>query len=208
LSGLQSDESAAPNPDAVGIEGGASATFVSFLRQGFLHVLPLGLDHILFVLGLFLLSREWRPLLWQVTMFTLAHTLTLGLATLGGFSVSPAIVEPVIAASIAVVALENIFHAKYTPWRLGIVFAFGLVHGLGFAGALQDLALPATSLLVGLLGFNVGVEFGQLAIVSLALAATFWVKPEKVYRKLLAIPGSVLIALAGTWWTVERILFH
>jgi hypothetical protein len=88
------------------------------------------------------------------------------------------------------------------------VFAFGLVHGLGFAGALQDLALPATSLLVGLLGFNVGVEFGQLAIVSLALAATFWVKPEKVYRKLLAIPGSVLIALAGTWWTVERILFH
>jgi hypothetical protein len=141
-------------------------------------------------------------------MFTLAHTLTLGIATLGGFSVSPAIVEPVIAASIAVVALENIFHAKYTPWRLGIVFAFGLVHGLGFAGALQDLALPATSLLVGLLGFNVGVEFGQLAIVSLALAATFWVKPEKVYRKLLAIPGSVLIALAGTWWTVERILFH
>lgn len=138
-------------------------------------------------------------------MFTLAHTLTLGLATAGGFSVPGSIVEPVIAASIAVVAAENLFHPKYTPWRLVVVFAFGLVHGLGFAGALEDLSLPPASLLAGLLGFNIGVEFGQLAVVGLALAATFWMKPEKVYRKCLVIPGSVIIGLTGVWWTLERI---
>ena len=195
----------APTTGSVGVSGGRWDTFVDFIRQGFVHVIPLGWDHILFVLGLFLLSRQWQPLLLQVTTFTVAHTLTLGLATLGRLSVPGAIVEPVIAASIAVIALENIFRPKYSPWRLAVVFVFGLVHGLGFAGALQELNLPAASLVVGLLGFNLGVEFGQIAVISVAWLATRWLRREDLYRKWVAVPASVAIAGFGLWWTVQRI---
>jgi hypothetical protein len=179
-------------------------SFVTFLRQGFVHVVPMGLDHILFVLGLFLLSRDLRPLIYQVTCFTVAHTLTLGLATLGWVNAPASVVEPVIALSIAVVALENIFHPRYTHWRLLIVFAFGLIHGLGFAGALSELDLPTGSLIVGLLGFNVGVECGQLAVIALALLATFGVRDSKKYRRYVVIPGSLIIASMGLWWFVQR----
>jgi len=133
-----------------------------------------------------------------------AHTLTLGLATLGLVKVSPAIVEPIIAGSIAVVALENIFQPNYSHWRLLVVFVFGLIHGLGFAGALADLGLTQGSLVAGLLGFNVGVEIGQLAVISCALLATFWVKDPAVYRRFVVIPGSLLITITGIWWMIER----
>ncbi len=207
LTAMQASSPDAPLPGAVGVESGAGGwwrTFWQFLRQGFLHVVPEGLDHILFVLGLFLLSRDWRALLWQVSTFTVAHTLTLALATLGWVSVPASVVEPIIAGSIAVVALENIFHPRYTPWRLILVFIFGLVHGLGFAGALKELQLPTSSLIVGLLGFNVGVEFGQLAVISIALAATFWLRNPSVYRKAVVVPGSIAIASMGLWWMAER----
>ena len=184
------------------------ATLGTFLRQGFVHVVPLGLDHILFVLGLFFLSREWRPLLYQVTMFTLAHTITLGMATMGLVSVSGSIVEPIIAASIAFIAIENIYRPKYTHWRLLVVFIFGLIHGLGFAGALSELSLPPASLVIGLLGFNIGVEFGQLAVIGIAFAATAWLKEEKQYRDWVVVPGSAMIAVLGAYWTVERIFFN
>lgn len=183
------------------------ATLGTFLRQGFVHVVPLGLDHILFVLGLFFLSREWRPLLYQVTMFTLAHTITLAMATMGLVSVSGSIVEPIIAASIAFIAIENIYRPKYTHWRLLVVFIFGLIHGLGFAGALSELSLPPASLVIGLLGFNIGVEFGQLAVIGIAFAATAWLKEEKQYRDWVVVPGSAMIAVLGAYWTVERIFF-
>jgi hypothetical protein len=198
-----------PVPGSVGAgstAGGRWSTFADFLREGFVHVLPKGLDHILFVLGLFLLAREWRPVLWQVTMFTLAHTLTLGLATLKIVSVSAAVVEPVIAGSIAAVALENIFRPKYTHWRLAVVFVFGLVHGLGFAGALAALELPRASLAVGLIGFNVGVECGQLAVITLAFVATAWLRDAARYRQWIVVPGSALIAVMGVWWMIERIV--
>jgi hypothetical protein len=138
-------------------------------------------------------------------MFTIAHTITLGLATLGWVSVSGDIVEPIIAGSIAVVALENIFHPKYTHWRLLMVFAFGLIHGLGFAGALSDFQMPENSLLSGLLGFNVGVEFGQLAVITGALLLTFWIK-DQPYRQWVVIPVSLGIAVMGVYWMVERIV--
>lgn len=186
---------------------GLSSTFFSFLRQGFVHVVPLGVDHILFVIGLFLLSRKWKPLLYQVSVFTLAHTITLALATVGLVSVPGNIVEPIIAASIAFVALENIFVAKYKPYRLAVVFLFGLIHGLGFAGVLSEFDLDPGSLFAGLLGFNLGVEFGQLAVIGLALILTFGIKDPKNYRKIVVIPGSVLIALMGAYWTIQRIFF-
>jgi len=185
----------------------SQSTFISFLRQGFVHVVPLGLDHILFVFGLFLLSRRWKPLILQVSAFTLAHTLTLGLATLGIISVSPQIVEPIIAASIAVIALENIFFPGYKPYRLVIVFIFGLIHGLGFAGALSGFNLEPTSLLLGLFGFNLGVEFGQLALLIAAYLLTAQIKNQSNYRQWVVIPGSLTIALLGVYWTIERIFF-
>jgi hypothetical protein len=209
LTALSSQAPTAPTAGAVSATGSAGdswSTFFTYLHQGFVHVLPLGLDHILFVLGLFLLSRAWRPLLLQVTTFTLAHSVTLALATLGRVEVSGSIVEPVIALSIAAVALENIFHPRYTSWRLLIVFVFGLVHGLGFAGALKDLDLPASSLAVGLVGFNIGVEAAQLAVIALAFFATAWLREAARYRRFIVIPGSTLIALAGIYWAIERAL--
>jgi hypothetical protein len=185
----------------------ARSTFFSFTRQGFVHVLPLGLDHILFVLGLFFLSRKWKPILYQVSVFTVAHTITLGLATLELISAPSHVVEPIIAASIAVVALENIFFPNYRHSRLFIVFFFGLIHGLGFAGALSAFDLDPTSLVIGLLGFNVGVEFGQLAVITIVFFLTFWLKDETKYRKIAVVPCSILIALMGIYWTIERIFF-
>jgi len=210
LSGIGSDTPTQRLVDSVGVKATAGdwwATFIELLRQGFVHVVPLGWDHILFVLGLFLLSREWKPLLLQVTTFTVAHTITLGLATLGHVSVSAGIVEPIIAASIAIVALENIFRPKYSHWRLLVVFIFGLIHGLGFAGALSALDLAPGALVVGLLGFNVGVEVGQIAVISLALTMTFGIRDAEKYRKFIVIPGSIAIALMGIWWTIERVFF-
>jgi hypothetical protein len=182
------------------------STLLSFARQGFLHVLPLGVDHILFVLGIFLLSRKWKPLLFQVSAFTLAHTLTLGMATVGWVSVPSSIVEPIIAGSIAFVALENIFFPKYHVRRLIIVFLFGLIHGLGFAGALSDLSLDPAVLITSLIGFNIGVEGGQLAVILLAFIGTHRFKDEQKYRRGVVIPVSLAIAGLGIYWMLERII--
>ena len=208
LTGLTAKPPTGPTPGSVGThdtDRGTAATFVSYLKQGFEHILPEGLDHILFVLGLFLLCRAWKPILIQVTTFTAAHTITLALATLGYVSVDPKIVEPIIAASIAIVALENIFRPTYGKFRVLMVFVFGLIHGLGFAQRLIDERIPSGSLVSALLGFNVGVELGQLAVIGLALAATFWIKDEEKYRRWVVIPASALIALAGIFWAIQRL---
>jgi len=208
LTGLTAKPPTGPTPGSVGThdtDRGTGTTFLSYLKQGFEHILPEGLDHILFVLGLFLLCRAWKPILIQVTTFTAAHTITLAVATLGYVSVDPKIVEPIIAASIAIVALENIFHPTYGKFRLLLVFIFGLIHGLGFAQRLIDERIPEGSVISALLGFNVGVELGQLAVIGLAVAATFWIKDEDTYRRWVVIPASALIALAGIAWAVQRL---
>lgn len=208
LTGLTAKQAAQPTAGSVSAqhdEHGGWNTFLGFLRYGFLHVLPEGLDHILFVLGLFLLSRSWKPVITQVTAFTLAHSLTLGLAAAGMIKISAAIVEPVIALSIAAIAIENIFHPQYTRWRLVIVLVFGSIHGLGFASGLAEKPIPQDSFLLALTGFNLGVEGAQLAVIGLAYAATFWFKDETKYRRLIVIPASVLIALAGLFWAYQRL---
>jgi hypothetical protein len=178
-----------------------------YTMLGFTHILPKGLDHILFVLGLFLLSIRWKPLLVQVTAFTLAHTITLGLSIYGIVSLAPAIVEPLIAASIAYVAIENLVTAELKPWRAFVVFGFGLLHGLGFAGVLHEIGLPRSEFLTALLSFNVGVELGQLAvIVSAWLLVGLWWKTRSWYRARLVQPLSALIAAVGVYWTIERII--
>jgi hydrogenase/urease accessory protein HupE len=208
LTGLTAKPPTGPTPGSVGThdtDRGTGTTFLSYLKQGFEHILPEGLDHILFVLGLFLLCRAWKPILIQVTTFTAAHTITLAVATLGYVSVDPKIVEPIIAASIAIVALENIFRPTYGKFRLLLVFIFGLIHGLGFAQRLIDERIPSGSIVSSLLGFNLGVEFGQLAVIGLAVAATFWIKDETHYRRFVVIPASTLIAVAGLFWAYQRI---
>jgi hydrogenase/urease accessory protein HupE len=178
-----------------------------FLKLGFTHILPEGLDHILFVLGLFFFSTLFRPLLLQVTAFTIAHSITLGLSLLGIFSLPSRLVEPLIALSIAVVALENIFFRKMRPSRLLIVFGFGLVHGLGFAGVLKGLGLPENQFLKVLISFNLGVEGGQLAVIALAAAMTGWMWKKPWYFKRVVVPASALIAAIGLYWFVQRIFW-
>jgi hypothetical protein len=177
-----------------------------FLALGFWHIIPTGPDHILFVLGLFLLSPTLRPLLWQVTAFTVAHSATLALSLNGLISLSPAVVEPLIAASIGFVAIENLFTSKLKPWRPAVVFAFGLLHGLGFAGVMQELGLPRDHLAAALVGFNLGVEAGQLAVIGAAFLLVGWFRHRSWYRTAVAVPASLAIAVIGAYWVVERTL--
>ncbi len=182
-------------------------TAATYFVLGFTHILPKGLDHILFVLGIFFFSRRLAPMLWQVSAFTLAHSLTLGLTLMGLVSLSPSIVEPLIALSIVYVAVENLVTSKLRPWRVALVFAFGLLHGMGFAGVLQDLGLPRSEFLTGLVSFNVGVEAGQLTIIAAAsLLLWHWSANPARYRRIIVVPGSVVIALIGVYWTGERLL--
>jgi hypothetical protein len=177
-----------------------------YLWLGYTHILPKGLDHILFVLGIFLLSPRLKTMLLQVTAFTVAHSITLGLSIYGLVSLPSRIVEPLIALSIAYVAIENLVTRELKPWRLALVFMFGLLHGLGFAGVLRDLGLPRGEFLTALLTFNLGVEGGQLTIIAAALIAVFPFMKKGWYRQRVVIPASMVISAIGLYWTVTRLL--
>jgi hydrogenase/urease accessory protein HupE len=178
-----------------------------YLQLGFTHIVPGGLDHILFVLGIFLLTTRLKPILAQVTAFTIAHSITLGLTIYGLVSVSPRIVEPMIALSIVYVAAENLMTSELKPWRVAIVFAFGLLHGMGFAGVLKELGLPRSQFLTALVTFNVGVEAGQLTVIAAAFATiAYWHRAKSWYRPRFVVPASAAIAATGLFWTVQRIM--
>ena len=181
----------------------------TYLALGYTHILPKGTDHILFVLGIFLLSTRLKPVLLQVTAFTVAHTITLALTIYGVVSLSRSIVEPLIALSIVYVAIENLTTSELKPWRIALVFAFGLLHGMGFAGVLSQLGLPRSEFLPALISFNVGVEAGQLTVIGIALLVfglPFREKPW--YRSRIVVPASVAIAAVGFYWAVQRIVVH
>lgn len=213
--------------DPINLAGGDQMTgwqaFTSYIPVGFDHILPKGLDHILFVLGLFLLSTQLGPLLWQVSAFTLAHTVTLAMGALGWVNVPGSIVEPLIAASIVYVAVENIWLGGLSRWRPFVIFGFGLLHGLGFASVLGDFGLPTAQFIPALIGFNVGVELGQLTVIALA-AALIWValraamqanlegeetlvREHAVMFRAVSITGSLIIAIIGIYWVIERVFF-
>lgn len=179
--------------------------FVNYIDQGFIHIIPRGFDHILFVIGLFLFSPRLKPLLWQVSAFTVAHTITLALGASGIVQLSPAIVEPLIALSIVWVAVENLLTNQLHSWRVAVVFCFGLLHGLGFAGVLLEIGLSGAHFYSALLGFNVGVELGQLAVISLCFLFVGWMMKKPGYRRLVVVPVSSVIALISMYWVVERI---
>jgi HupE / UreJ protein len=180
---------------------------VFYLRLGFKHIIPLGFDHILFIISLFLLSPNLKLLMWQSAAFTIGHCFTLGFASYGLFKISPSLVEPLIAASIIYVAAENLFTSKFKTTRLVLVFAFGLLHGLGFASALNDIGLPQNAFLLSLLMFNVGVELAQLSIILMAFyLAKYYLMLRPVKWQRIVNPISVLIIIISTYWFVERIV--
>ena len=183
-----------------------TATAALYLKLGYRHILPLGWDHILFVLSLFLLSPELKPVLLQSLSFTIAHSVTLALAVYSVIRPASGIVEPLIAVSIMYVALENIFSPRLKPSRIGVVFCFGLIHGLGFAGALSELGLPSNSYLSSLIMFNLGVELGQLTVIGTAwFLLAKWFRHNPYYRKVIVIPLSVIIAMIAAYWTMQRV---
>lgn len=182
----------------------ATATVPKYFVLGFRHILPDGPDHILFILGLFLLTRNFGVLLLQMTLFTLAHSLTLGLSLYGLLSVPTRAVEIAIALSIAFIAIENLWGEKLSRWRPSLVFVFGLIHGLGFAHSFLESPASTADFLTALFSFNIGIEVGQLVVLGGAYAAVaLWWKRDW-YRAAIARPASAVIAASGLDWAAER----
>ncbi len=192
--------------DGLVISSSWYTVFNTYIEAGFLHIMPWGADHVLFILGLLLISQRLRPLLWQVTMFTLAHSITLSMSTMGFFTIPAILVEPLIALSIAFIAIENIFQQSVKPSRLFIIFGFGLLHGLGFAAMLAEFGLPENGFWLALSGFNLGVEAGQVSVLLIVwLAVVIWLRQWSGYRRFVIIPASVLIAFTGLLWFWQRL---
>ncbi|WP_226163882.1 HupE/UreJ family protein [Hymenobacter terricola] len=182
--------------------------FGTYLKLGFTHIIPLGFDHILFIISLYILEPRLKPVLTQATAFTVAHSITLGLAMYGFIRPPSAIIEPIIALSILFVAIENIITDKLNPWRIAIVFGFGLVHGMGFAAALTGLGLPQKDYFGSLISFNLGVELGQVTVILLCWALVGrWAADKSWYKARVVIPVSVVIGIVAAFWTVQRVFF-
>jgi len=179
-----------------------------YLKLGFQHIIPQGLDHILFVAGLCLLSTRIKTIIWQATAFTVAHSITLALSMKNIIVAPPAIVEPIIALSILFVAIENLILSELKPWRVLIVFLFGLIHGMGFASSLNEIGLPPNKFYTSILSFNAGVELGQIAVITAMFLLIIIPLRQRInYRKVIVYPLSALIALVAAYWTVERVFY-
>jgi hypothetical protein len=178
-----------------------------YLKLGFQHIIPQGLDHILFVVGLCLLSNKVKVILWQATAFTVAHSITLAMSMKNIVVAPGAVIEPIIALSILFVAVENLILKELKPWRIILVFLFGLVHGLGFASSLNEIGLPRNQFLPSILSFNLGVELGQVAIILAVFSLLVLPFQKRIdYRKWIVAPVSILIAIVSLYWTVQRVL--
>jgi hypothetical protein len=179
-----------------------------YLNLGYHHILPEGIDHILFVVGLCLLSTNIKTILWQATAFTVAHSITLGLSMKGIIVAPSSVVEPIIALSIMFVAVENLMVSELKAWRIIIVFLFGLIHGMGFASSLNEIGLPRNAFLTSILSFNVGVELGQMTIIAVVFGTlVLWFGKKPYYRQRVVYPISMAIAIIAGYWTVQRTFF-
>jgi hydrogenase/urease accessory protein HupE len=203
--------SIAPDPTAGADAAAAQPTAThhatsgwAFFKMGIEHILT-GYDHLVFLLGLVLARARVRSLLTIVTAFTIAHSITLAIAVLGVWSPSSRIVEPAIALSIAYVGVENFF-VKSADKRWRITFPFGLIHGFGFAGALQEINLPRSSVPTALVTFNLGVEAGQLAVMALILPLIFLLREKSWFEPKVVKIVSGAVALAGGIWFVSRVV--
>lgn len=176
-------------------------------KLGYLHILPDGVDHILFVIGICLLSNNIKTIAYQATAFTVAHSITLALSLKGVIAAPTTIVEPVIALSIAFIAVENIMLKELKSWRVIVIFLFGLIHGMGFASSLNEIGLPRNQFIESVAAFNIGVEFGQLTIILLVYGLLIrYFGQRRWYRPRIVFPLSIVIAVIAVFWTIERIV--
>ena len=181
---------------------------IKYLQLGFTHVIPLGFDHILFILSIFFLNSKLKSVVIQCSVFTVAHSLSLGLATAGFIIPNSNYIEPLIAISILFTAIENIVSQKVNTWRLLIIFGFGLIHGLGFATALSEIGIPKKEFFSSLLSFNLGVELGQITIILLAyFLISKWFSDKIWYKERIVYPVSCCIGCVALYWTIARILY-
>jgi hydrogenase/urease accessory protein HupE len=182
-------------------------SFLEFLKFGVEHILT-GYDHLLFLFGLMVICRDLRSILAVITCFTFAHSITLALAAVDIVRLPGRVVEPLIAASIAYVGIENLLRGDSAKWRSLLAFSFGLVHGLGFAEALRELGINSArfGIVASLLGFNVGVELGQLAVAVIVLPILWHLRRYSSFVRLWVPICSLAVAFAGSYWMVERIM--
>jgi hydrogenase/urease accessory protein HupE len=194
-------------PPSGAVESG-QGTFLSFLRLGVEHIL-MGYDHLLFLLGLLVACRRFSTMALVITCFTLAHSVTLGLAALDLVTLSPSVVEPLIAASILFVGVENLLRRDEPRWRWALTLVFGLIHGFGFAGVLKEAGLGSSGagLLVPLFSFNLGVEVGQVAVAAVVLPLLWRLRRWRPFERYGQRCISILVVLAGTYWLIQRLLF-
>ncbi len=177
-----------------------------WVQMGYFHVLPKGLDHILFILGLFLMVPKWKPLMGQSLLFTVSHSVALALAIFGWVHLPVKTVEVLIAVSIALIGIENLLTRKIGKQRMILVFCFGLVHGMGFASGLAEKVkgMSRAQLTGPLLGFNVGVELAQVTVLAAAFLILWPLKKRTTQVQTI---GSLIVALAGVAWAIQRMFF-
>lgn len=181
--------------------------FIKYVVLGFTHVIPLGYDHILFIISLYLLDSKFKSTIIQCSIFTLAHSISLGLTTYGIIVPKSNLVESFIALSIVYTAIENIVKTNLTKWRLIIIFCFGLIHGMGFASALKDAGISQNYFIQSLLGFNLGVEIGQILVILITYIVLVRSFANKVwYQTKVVYPISSLIACLGIFWVIIRFM--
>ena len=179
-----------------------------YLKLGYQHIMPYGVDHILFVVSLCLLSTNIKTIFWQATAFTVAHSITLALSMKNMIVAPGAVVEPIIALSIVFVAIENMLLTTLKPWRIAIVFLFGLIHGMGFASSLNEIGLPADKFFTSVLAFNIGVELGQVTIITAMFVLIIIPLRNKTwYRYGVVYSLSAIIAIIAGYWTVQRVFY-
>lgn len=177
-----------------------------YMSLGIRHIIPEGLDHIFFIMGICLLGTNIKTILWQATAFTVAHSITLALSMKNIIVAPGQVVEPIISLSIMFVAIENIITNKMKAWRILIIFMFGLIHGMGFASALNEIGLPRGKFFLSVFSFNLGVEIGQVLVILGVFALV--IKPFRSklwYRRAILAPLSCCIAIAALYWTINRI---
>ena len=178
-----------------------------YFKLGFNHIVPEGLDHVLFIIGICLINTKLKSIVYQASAFTVAHTVSLALSMKGIIVAPSPVIEPIIALSIVFVALENLILSELKPWRVILVFLFGLIHGMGFASSLNEIGLPRDKFFTSILVFNLGIEVCQIMLISLIFGLIIYpLKNKTWYRYRIVYPISILIAIVSSYWTIERIM--
>lgn len=184
-----------------------ASTFTDFLLLGIEHILT-GYDHLLFLFSLLIVTRSFWPAIKIITFFTIAHSITLGLAGFNIIDIPSSIVEPLIAATIIYVGVENIIRGDHPKGRQWLTFFFGLVHGFGFAAVLREMGISSyeTGIMLPLFSFNLGVEIGQITVAAIVLPIVWWLHNKPLIEPRLTPVCSILASLAGGYWLIERTL--